>query len=98
MSFENIIPQVDALVALANETIKTEFQGDYAYSVGRAYIKVYDTDKKDNKARSVWCFINQAGQILKPASWKAPAKNFARGNLTDVLADGDIKGWRYGVS
>ena len=43
---------------------------------GRKYIKII-------LSNSVWAFINKEnGDILKPASWKAPAK-IARGNIFD---------------
>jgi hypothetical protein len=46
---------------------------------GRKYIKVV---RKDNQT-CVHSFINsENGDILKPASWKAPAKH-ARGNVFD---------------
>jgi len=49
---------------------------------GRKYWKVMDTPK-DGVGGSVWAFINTLnGDILKPASFKAPAKH-ARGNLYD---------------
>ena len=43
---------------------------------GRKYIKI-------NCGSSVWSFVNKEnGDILRPASWKAPAKQ-ARGNIYD---------------
>ncbi len=48
---------------------------------GRKYIKVA---KRGYGSNSVWCFIRaEDGAILKAASWKAPAKNFARGSIFD---------------
>jgi len=49
---------------------------------GRKYWKVIDTPK-DGVGGSVWAFINTLnGDVLKPASFKAPAKK-ARGNIFD---------------
>jgi hypothetical protein len=47
--------------------VKTSYNSRHAY----AFIAVVDTGKF------------KVGDILKPASWKAPAKNFARGNVFD---------------
>ena len=45
---------------------------------GRRYIRVV---ANDGVQRSAWAFIDTTnGDILKPASWKAPAKH-ARGNI-----------------
>ena len=46
---------------------------------GRKYIKVVD---ESHESRSVYCFIDQKGNIYKPASWKAPAKH-VRGSVFD---------------
>lgn len=53
---------------------------------GKRYIKVVQT-RRGQKGGSVWAFVdaqegNTFGDILKPASWKAPAKH-ARGNVFD---------------
>ena len=45
---------------------------------GKRYIRVV---KDDGNQRSVYCFIDQTnGDVLKAASWKAPARH-ARGNI-----------------
>ena len=50
---------------------------------GRKYIKVA-TRRPDGGGGSVYCFVRAAdGAILKPATWKAPALNFTRGNIFD---------------
>ena len=57
-----------------------------SFEKGSKYLRVVKTD--DGWARSAYAFIVlrntgkfQIGDILKPASWKTPAKNFARGNV-----------------
>lgn len=47
---------------------------------GKRYVKVWSGSQGN---RSVWCFIDKTnGDVLKAASWKAPAKH-ARGNIYD---------------
>lgn len=48
---------------------------------GKKYIRVVRSDI----GRSVYCFVDMTtGDILKPASWKAPAKH-ARGNIYNPM-------------
>ena len=48
---------------------------------GRKYVKISHTSDGGNGQKSVHSFINtENGDVLKPASWKAPAKH-ARGNI-----------------
>jgi len=52
--------------------------------MGKKYIKV--TDGRSVKAFVVACDNDKKfeyGDILKPAGWKAPARNFRRGNVLD---------------
>lgn len=60
-----------------------DFCENLNYKCGKKYMKVMN-------GHSVHSFIVledegkfKAGDILKPASWAAPAKNFARGNILD---------------
>ena len=61
-----------------------EFASKIEVKEGQKYIKIISD-------RSVWGFIVktetdklfQKGDILKPAGWAAPARNFARGNILD---------------
>jgi hypothetical protein len=72
-------------------TMIEEFNNGITFSAGQKYIRI---DKND----SVWGFIVntdndkkfQRGDILKPASFRAPARNKARGN---ILTGGYEIGW-----
>ena len=45
---------------------------------------------------SVYCFIDAAGNIYKPASWKAPAKGVRSTLATVVMSTVDqFGGWLY---
>ena len=68
--------------------IKDDMISDYnreiSYSDGSKYVKIVT-------GNSVWGFVVRVhndkkfrfGDILKPAGWKTPARNFARGNVID---------------
>lgn len=68
-----------------NVNMINEFNENLTFEEGRKYIKVISN-------RSVWGFIMKAddkmfkaGDILKAASWSAPARNKPRGNVfTDL--------------
>ena len=48
------------------------------YSEGGKYFRVFQEDRQ----QIVWFFVDkEEGNIWKPAGWKAPAKNFPRGNI-----------------
>lgn len=58
------------------------------FEIGSSYIKVVKSDTDGTNASVHSFIVNKAknfplGAILKSASWKAPATNFARGNLLD---------------
>ena len=64
-----------------------EFAENLSFEYGRKYIKVV---KKLGQQSMVWGFVQKeddkkfrAGDILKAASWSAPARNKARGNILD---------------
>jgi len=51
------------------------------FTTGGKYIKVIDDKYGDGESCSVYAFIDKSsGDLLKPASWKAPAKH-ARSNI-----------------
>ena len=68
-----------------NKTMIAEFNDKLTYKVGSKYIKVI------NEGAGVWGFVVNTdndkkfkkGDILKCASYKAPARNAARGNVLD---------------
>lgn len=65
-----------------NKRMIAEFNNELSYTVGNKYIKIV-------KGGSVWGFVVNTdtdkkfkrGDILKAASWAAPARNHARGNV-----------------
>lgn len=69
--------KIDAWFAARN----AEFVKDWRVDNNKKYLKIV-------RGGSAWAFIVKeddgvfrAGDILKPASWAAPAKNAARGNI-----------------
>ena len=66
------------------EDMIADYNREISYSAGSKYVKVVT-------GNSVWGFVVRVhndkkfrfGDILKPAGWKTPARNFARGNVID---------------
>ena len=65
---------------IAKESIR-KFNSELQYTVGKKYIRFMS-------GNSCWGFVMlenddkfMRGDILKAATWKAPARNFARGNI-----------------
>ena len=66
------------------EDMIADYNREISYSAGSKYVKVVT-------GNSVWGFVVRVhndkkfrfGDILKPAGWKAPARNFSRGNVVD---------------
>ena len=75
----------DNIAKRIRENSVVEFKNGLDYNKGAKYIKVI---RRDNQT-SVHSFIVNIyddkkfkyGDILKAASWKTPARNFARGNI-----------------
>ena len=62
-----------------------EYHASLTYYMGKKYVKV--TANNSVCAFVVACTDDrkfQYGDILKPAGWRAPARNFARGNIFDI--------------
>jgi len=70
------------------ERMEKEFADGIGYDVNKKYIKVFT---KAGSSKSVACFVVitetdkkfRFGDILKPAGWAGPARNFARGNILE---------------
>ena len=55
---------------------------EMSYEEGKKYVRIV-SGKHGQK--SAFGFIDkETGNLLKAAGWKAPAKNFARGNIADA--------------
>jgi hypothetical protein len=67
------------------------------YEIGNTYIKVVEFNGRQHMVHSF--IVNKptkgfiVGDILKPAGWKAPATNFARGNITIPATYADRVRW-----
>ena len=86
--FEGIGKMIDAMVTdygkgNTNERMFNEYKDGFKSIVGQKFIKITNGNgvkafivKEDNGKFKM-------GDILKPASWRAPAKNSARGNVLE---------------
>ena len=66
----------------------SEYHASLHYYMGKKYVKV--TTNESVCAFVVACDDDKKflfGDILKPAGWKAPARNFRRGNVLDRTFD-----------
>ena len=70
------------------ERMEKEFADGIGYDVNKKYIKVFT---KAGSSKSVACFVVATetdkkfrfGDILKPAGFRGPTRNFARGNILE---------------
>lgn len=66
------------------------------FDEGKKYVKVVSIS--GGGSRSTFCFVEKEnGNIWRAASWKAPARNFVRGNVYDQASYIDRVRWT-GVS
>ncbi len=83
---------LDGFVAKCSEMLKEYYGSRYKgklsppeveVSEGGKYYKVIQTSERNQRAaQHVWFFVDkEEGNIWKAATWKAPAKNFPRGNI-----------------
>ena len=106
LEYLNNNPIVDNFITEVNKTIETYYakhltglQPEFIQvDVGRKFIRLW-------KGTSCWGFISRVddnlkggpikkGDLLKPATWKAPAKH-ARGNIIDGTAKWGVYGPEY---
>jgi hypothetical protein len=75
----NFMTQAQALIKAAHERKGYKFSHDVlSVMPGKRYIRVVASH---GGGRRVYCFVDKTnGDVLKAASWKAPAKH-ARGNI-----------------
>ena len=50
----------------------------YSVQVGKVYYRIV---RSTFGSSSAYGFVDKTGDVWKAASWKAPAKNFSRGNV-----------------
>jgi hypothetical protein len=83
---------LDGFLKQCNEMLKEHYDSKFDGSLAAPDIKVYPGGKyykiskkeKRSSSESVWFFVSKEdGLIWKAASWKAPAKNFPRGNILE---------------
>jgi len=105
LDYLNSNPIVNNFINKVNELRKTRFAGSYldgktdlVVEIGNKYIRLWADS-------SCWGFISRVdgdlkgspikkGDLLKPATWKAPAKH-ARGNIMDGTAQYGVYGPSY---
>lgn len=87
---EELDAKVAEYMAGAQAKINQKFASNYpnltpptlVAQPGKRYVKIINQEQGNNS--SVFAFLDTTnGDILKPATWKTPAKH-ARGNLFDV--------------
>jgi hypothetical protein len=79
------VAENDEIAKKVRREMIENFNQSIRYDVGNKYIKIIQD-------HSVWGFVVNTekdksfnyGDILKAASWKTPARNFARGNVFDI--------------
>ena len=74
---------------LADDYAKNGYNNkEFYFEIGRKYVHIIMSDNQ--RSSHSWVMINDdkkfnRGDILKSASWNAPARNFARGNVLNGI-------------
>lgn len=78
-NFESFVSGCQYIIDNANLSTKPVL----SVEPGRRYMKLVCRDSVHSTAGRVFAFVDKTnGDVLKPATWKAPAKH-ARGNIYD---------------
>jgi len=80
---EEFEAKLAAFIAKCQEIVDKTYKGTQKLSVmvGKRYVRVVTSNVNVTNSASVYCWVDQTnGDVLKSASWKAPAKH-ARGNI-----------------
>ena len=83
-----VASEMNEYISEARIRMEKEFADGIGYDINKKYIKVFT---KAGSSKSVACFVVATetdkkfrfGDILKPAGWAGPARNFARGNILE---------------
>lgn len=93
----DINTQIDEYMIRLQEQVKNDYlswgnNSEYSKNnipvmgidIGKRWARIVRSDK-DGTSRSAFGFIDMTnGNVMKSAGWKGPAKNFARGHITDT--------------
>jgi hypothetical protein len=83
--------KMDAMVTRLDAFAKDHFAKNgykheaprHRVTFGQKYARIVRLDGGNDQYGSAYCFVDAAGNIYKPAGWKAPAKH-ARGSIHDA--------------
>lgn len=70
--------RINEYVAKLNYLHRDAFNRGYSVTGGRKFAKIV---RHTSCQQMVHSFIDADGNLWKPATWRAPAKNFSRGNI-----------------
>ena len=85
---EKLVEGLDKYVAhLQADYDKHYDRREFYYEVGRKYVHIISKDTNQRSSHS-WVMLAddrkfKFGDILKSATWRGPARNFARGNVLE---------------
>lgn len=100
---EKIQVYVEKLTEYANEKNinKSMYSKVFGVSEGKRYTRIWEAenwgDGKEELHKCVFCFVDNEGNIYKPAGWAAPAKGI-RGSILEEnppMTSGELYSKRY---
>lgn len=105
--FGKIIQEAGDLmrVASSKDSYKTRYALEFnGAKEGCKFLKIWkhseyvEGDEVKRTGTSIWAFVDADGNLWKPASTKAPAKNFPRGTVSDLKSIDFLNKHQYGIS